>query len=69
MSEQQQEMMEYTTQDLVAFLMEDYQLPINDAMDRVYSSKTFEKLADVETGLYLQGSAYVYEWLNAELDR
>lgn len=69
MSDQQQEMMEYTTQDLIAFLVEDYQMQIDDAMDCVYASKTFEKLANIETGLYLQGSAYVYERLKAEIDR
>lgn len=66
MNEQQEEMLEYTTQDLIAFLMEDEGLTMEDAMDRVYSSRIFEKLADPATGLYLQGSAYVYEWLKAE---
>lgn len=66
MSEKQREMMEYTTQDLIAYLMEDLHLPMEDAMDRVYESKTFEKLSDPKTGLYLDGSAYVYEMLKAE---
>ena len=31
-----------------------------------YMSDTFEKLSDVETGLYLEGAAYVYEMLKRE---
>lgn len=61
-------MLEYTTQDLIAFLMEDKDMAMEDAMDTVYSSKVFEKLSDPATGLYLQGSAYVYELLKAELE-
>ena len=67
MSDQQQEMLEYTTQDLIAFLMEDLNLPMETAMDRVYSSNVFSKLSDPMTGLYLQGSAYVYDLLKREL--
>lgn len=66
MSEKQQEMMEYTTQDMITYLMEDLNLPMEEAMDRVYGSSTFGKLHDPETGLYMEGSAYVYELLKAE---
>lgn len=66
MSEKQQEMMEYTTQDLVAYLMEDLSVPMEEAMDQVYGSSTFRKLRDPETGLYMEGAAYVYELLKAE---
>lgn len=66
MTAEQQEMIEYTTQDNIRFLMEDYALPLQQAMDAFYSSKTFEKLSNVKTGLYLQGSAYVYDMLKDE---
>lgn len=32
-----------------------------DAMQSLYSSETFSKLNDEETGLYLESSAYVYD--------
>ncbi len=66
MTDKQQEMIEYTSQDIVAFLIEDYHMIMEDALDFFYMSKTFDKLSDVETGLYLQGSAYVYELLKRE---
>lgn len=66
MTAAQQEMIEYTTQDIIGFLIEDYSLSMKQAMDTFYSSKTFEKLSNVQTGLYLQGSAYVYDMLKDE---
>lgn len=69
MSEKQQAMVEYTTQDLIAFIMEDFALDMEDAMSHVYLSTTFSKLTDVETGLYLEGSAFVYELLKKELSK
>ena len=66
MTNEQQEMIEYTTQEIVQYIIEDNKLGMTDAMDKFYMSKTFEQLADVETGLYLQGSAYVYERYKAE---
>ncbi len=67
MNNKQQEMIEYTIQDIVAYLVEDENLDMKSAMDIFYTSATFEKLTDIETGLYLQGSAYVYELLRQEL--
>ena len=61
MSVQQQEMIEYTIQEVIAYLMEDNGLTMDQAMEKFYLSDTFEKLNDVETGLYLEGSAYIYE--------
>ncbi len=67
MTNKPQEMIEYTIQDVVAFLAEDENLDMKSAMDILYTSMTFEKLTDIETGLYLQGSAYVFELLRQEL--
>lgn len=38
-----------------------------EAMDIVYNSKTYELLCDLETHLYYESSAYVYELLKEEL--
>ena len=54
MTDQQQEMIEYTTQEEVGYLIEDNAITIEQAMEQFYLSDTFEKLSDVETGLYLE---------------
>ncbi|SDF31658.1 hypothetical protein SAMN05660368_00456 [Marvinbryantia formatexigens] len=67
MTNQQQEMIEYTTQEVIAYLMEDKEIMMEQAMEQFYTSDTFEKLCDVRTGYYLEGSAYIYELLKKEL--
>lgn len=66
MTNQQQEMIEYTTQEVVRYLIEDNGITMEQAMEQFYLSTTFEKLNDIETGLYLEGSAYIYEMLKRE---
>ena len=39
---------------------------IQDAMGIVYHSRLYDKLQDVETGLYLEGSEYLYGLLSEE---
>ena len=58
--------MEYATQDLVAMVVERKRLSIQDAMRIVYHSRLHEKLHEVETGLYLEGSEYLYGLLMEE---
>ncbi len=60
-------LIEGITQDLIIFVVEDNDIPIEEAMKKVYSSTVFEKLSDCETGLYRESSAYVYELLKDEL--
>ncbi|QAT43288.1 hypothetical protein [Aminipila luticellarii] len=62
-----EQLMEYITQDIVAFLIEDYDLSMDEAMHKVYTSEIYGKLTDEETGLYLQGSAYIYDMFKEEL--
>ena len=66
MTNQQQEMIEYTTQEVIRYLIEDNGVTMEQAMEQFYLSWTFEKLNDIETGLYLEGSAYIYEMLKRE---
>ena len=67
MTNQQQEMIEYTTQEVIGYLIEDNGITMEQALEKFYMSETFEKLSDVETGLYLDGSTYVYELLKREI--
>ncbi len=66
MTNQQQEMIEYTTQEVIRYLIEDNGVTMEQAMEQFYLSWTFEKLNDIETGLYLEGSSYIYEMLKRE---
>jgi len=60
-------LIEGITQDLIIFIVEDNGITIDEAMEEVYSSTTFEKLSDCGTGLYRESAAYVYELLKDEL--
>ena len=60
--------MDCDVETLVAFLQEDYDMPLSDAFEKVYSSKVFEKLKDRQTGLYLQSPAYIYGFLREEMN-
>ncbi|MDD3205972.1 MAG: hypothetical protein PHS74_09610 [Lachnospiraceae bacterium] len=55
------QLIEYITQDIVAFIVNDTGKNISDAVHIFFSSETYEKLCDEETGLYLESSAYVYD--------
>lgn len=63
----EQEMIEYTTQEVIGYLIEDYKITMEQAMEQFFMSDTFGKLSDIETGLYLDGSAYIYEMLKREI--
>lgn len=55
------------TSDLVQFLMQDYGLDIQTALETLYDSDTYSKICDPATGLYFQGSRYVYSYLQNEI--
>ena len=59
-------LIEYIVSDIIGYIMEDNDIKMSDAMAILYGSTFFEKLCDVETGLYLDGSAYLYELLREE---
>ena len=53
-------------QEMVRYLIEDENISMEQAMERFYMSGVFDKLNDIETGLYLEGSSYIYEMLKRE---
>lgn len=69
MTYEQQTMIEYTIEEVVNYLIEDNGVSMELAMEQFTSSEVFEKLHDIETGLYLDGSAYIYEMLKREMQR
>ena len=64
-----QNMKEEIVKDLIARLMDERGLSIQEAFDLVYNSRLFEKLNDPKTGLFFQSSGYVYSYLQEEIDK
>ncbi|MDR2898453.1 MAG: hypothetical protein LBU99_06510 [Spirochaetaceae bacterium] len=64
----QELLIEYSIQDIIAYHIEDTGCDIETAMSRFYMSEVFDKLQDIETGLYLEGSVYVYDLFKIELE-
>lgn len=56
----QEQLMEYNIQDIIEYIVQDFRIEYDQAMQIFYNSQTFDKLMDIETGLYLESSAYVY---------
>lgn len=66
-SEQIEIMKEDMSAELIALLVKDYHISLDQAMDVLYNSKTFNRLEDEETGLYFQNPGYVYSFIQSEL--
>jgi len=47
--------------------MEYQGLPFQEALDLLYNSALYDKIANIETGLYLQSPDYNYELLQEEM--
>ena len=60
-------LIEGVTQDIIAYIVEDEGISIEQAMSILYNSEVFSKLSDCETGLYRESSAYVAGLLKDEL--
>lgn len=60
-------LIEGIVQDMVEYLVLDYELDMASALNLIYDSQTYAKLADPATGLYIESSAYVFELLKTEL--
>lgn len=53
--------------DLAELLAKDLNMNVAEALDALYNSETYAKLADPATGLYYQSAKYVYSFLRNEL--
>jgi hypothetical protein len=54
-------MMDYVTASVVICIMEDTGLNTDEAMKAFYNSEVFDRLCDIETGLYRESGGYVYD--------
>ena len=60
--------MEYITQDIIEFIVQDFSVEYDEAMRLFYQSAVFEKLRDPETSLYLESPTYVYNLFQDEMN-
>lgn len=54
---------EVLTKQLVEMLMTDRNLSMEQALDMVYKSKTYQKIENEHTGLYYQSPVYILDML------
>ena len=64
----QEQLIEYIIQDIVDMFSSDQDIEYDEAMNKFYNSKVFEKLQDKETGLYMESSEYVYDLFKDEIN-
>ena len=64
----QEQLIEYIIQDIVDMFSSDQDTEYDEAMNKFYNSKVFEKLQDKETGLYMESSEYVYDLFKDEIN-
>ena len=55
------------TKNLVMRVIADFGLSVRDGLDAVYNSQIYDKILDLDTGLYYQSAGYNYQLLHKEL--
>lgn len=68
MSKDIQFQIECLSVELMEMLMETYGWDIKKCADELYGSQTFERLNDVECGLYYESAVYVFSFLKNEIE-
>ena len=61
-----QYMIDYVISVNVDCIMKDQGLSADEAMKNFYNSQVFDRLCDVETGLYRESGGYVYDLYKIE---
>ena len=64
----QDQLIEYVVQGVIDMFATDQNIEYDEAMNKFYNSQIFEKLQDIETGLYLESSEYVYDLFKDEIN-
>lgn len=55
--------------EITGYLVDDFHYTPQEAIDVLYTSETFDRLQDNDTGLYYQSAGYVYSFLQNELTK
>lgn len=61
MTEETRFLIDSLVEQLALMVMDEYKLPIPKALELVYNSQLYDKIMDLETGLYYQSVRYNYE--------
>ena len=64
----QEQLIEYVIQEIIYLMTEEQEIAYDKAMEKFYNSEVFEKLQDIETGLYLESPSYVYDLYKDEMN-
>lgn len=67
MSDETRFLIDALVERLTLLVMEEYKLSVTEALSLVYNSQLYEKIVDVETGLYYQSALYNYNLLRREI--
>ena len=67
MSEETKFLLMSLVDKMVYLVMNEYKLSMSQALDLVYTSDTYSKIEDLETGLYYQSAAYNFNLLKHEI--
>lgn len=66
--DKQVQLMEFIVQDIIVLIVEKKQTEFDQAMRLFYGSETFDRLQDIDTGLYMESSWYIYDLFQDELE-
>ena len=53
-------MIDLVTADVISAIMEENDVSLQEAMHIFYNSEVFDRLCDLETGLYRESGGYIY---------
>ncbi len=67
MSEETKFLLMSLVDKMVYLVMNEYNMSMTQALDLVYSSETYSKIEDLDTGLYYQSAAYNFNLLKHEI--
>lgn len=67
MSEETKFLLMSLVDKMVYLVMNEYKMSMSQALDLVYTSETYSKIEDLETGLYYQSAAYNFNLLKHEI--
>lgn len=59
---------ECLTTELAMMLMEEYGWEMGKSLDELYSSQTYSRLCDPDSGLYYESAVYVFSFLKNEIE-
>ncbi len=68
MNEDIQFQIECLSTEIVELLMDKYNWDIKTALDEWYTSETFKRVCNPQTGLYYEGAVYVFSYLENEIE-